>query len=502
MTLNSLNSSSRPTRLCCPSHLENRGEVQEPAPPEPQDQVFSFNPQDRRTLAPGTRVIPEVSLGPRGGPATSLVVLNEALEPCNGKYVYANDDPRQNTAIAFAMAAKTVHTFQEVFGEVKWAFKYDQLAINANGGKDLNAFYARNQGTVNFFQDEDPIFGHPVHSGASGEIVAHEVGHALLDGIRPEYLQAWRADVGAFHEAFSDVLAMHMTLMDERVIKRVAVQTGGDLNRPNIVAHMAEELAQAMNNRAGKDSTGGDFLRNANNQFTWAEPKSLPKKGGPNELGWSKHSFSRLWTGAHYDVLKAMVAQHMEAGANAETALRASNEELLKMTANLLREAPRGDFTFRDMAIAFVRSDKIHNQGQRAELIEEVFRARKILPEDLDPEVFEIGQPGSARLFQSLDGAPVTTVGMELGSDFGMFSGAKVEVPVSSERAIFHSEQIRKETREEIRRLIDEGLIRYNDPGVQMRFPQDYFNPKGELYVGAVTWEDGQMKIERLAVAD
>ena len=492
-------------RACCSHHHHlqpaptRAPETETPtAPVQGEDRVFSYNPQDRRVMAPGTKVISNVVQGARG-PETDKAMLNEGLDPVDGKYVYGPGDPRQNTAVAFSSVAHTIEVFREAFGEFGWSFPYEKLAVHANAGKDFNAFYSRRQGTVNFFQEEDPVYGQPVHSGASGEIVAHEVGHAILDGIRPEYFAAWRTDPGAFHEAFGDMLAMHVSLMDERVIRRVVVQTSGDLSKPNIAAHMAEELAQGLNNRKGSNATGGDFLRNAINNFRWAEPKSLPEKGGPDQLGWEIHSFSRLWTAAHYDLLKSLVSERLQAGEKPDVALRDSNRELLQMLAHMIREAPRGDFTFRDMAIAFVRSDKIHNGGKRAELIENVFKAREILPQDLAPEMLEV-PISPARLFASEE-APFTPVRMTLGGDFGMFSGAEVEVPVATERALFKSDEIRQETQDDIRRLIAAGKIRYNDPNYQMKFPQDYFNPQGDLYLGSVTWVDGKMKIERLAVA-
>jgi hypothetical protein len=476
----------------------------EPTPPKPnpnptEDVAFSYNPQDRSVMETKSKVIPGVQNGLKGNPETAHVMLNETLERENGSYVYPREDPRQSTAMTFANVAHTVNVFKEAFGEVKWAFKYDKLAINANGGKGFDAFYGRKNGTVNFFQEEDRILGRMVHSGSSGEIVAHEVGHAVLDGIRPEYFGAWRSDVGAFHESFGDILAMHVSLMDDRVVKRVAVQTGGDLSKANVVAFMAEELGTGLNNNKGTNYTGGDFLRNANNQFTWADPKTLPEKGGPDALGWEIHDFSRLWTAAHFDVFKGMVSAQVAAGVKPDVAIKECNSELLRMLANLMKEAPHGDFTYKDMAIAFVKSDKLHNGGKHADLIQAVFTARKILPADLPPDTFE--PAAGASLFQSSSQPSVTNVELQLGEDFGMWSGARVDVPVSAERALFKSAEIQEETEGEMRRLIKAGKIRYNNPNYQMKFPEDYFNPRGEAYIGALTWEDGQMRIERLAIA-
>lgn len=486
----------------CPCHGHSHGTMlaAEAAPPaEPQDLAFSYNPQDRRIMEPGSKVISGVKIGSKNNPETDKVSLNTGLEPKDGKYVYPAEDPRQNLAVTFASAATAVNVFRNVFGDFKWPFKFDKLAINPNGGKDFNAFYGRPNGTINFFSEEDPIFGRAVHSGASGEIVVHETGHALLDAVRPEYFGSFRPDVAAFHESFGDMLALHVSLMDERVIKRVLVQTGGDLSKPNIAAHLAEELAMGLNNKKGTNSTGGDFLRNANNNFTWADPKTLPDKGGPTQLGWESHSFSRLWTGTHYELLANLVQQRVAAGDKPDVALRESNQELLTMLARMLKESPRGDFTFKDMAIAFIKSDKIHGEGKHAALIQKVFTDRKILPADLPPEQLEVTP--RARLFQSQESAPYSPVEVTLGDDFGTFAGARLSIPVSSDRTLFKSEEFQDETEGNLRRLIQAGRIRYNDPAYQMKYPEDYFNPQGEPYIGVVVWEGDQMKIERPAIA-
>jgi Zn-dependent metalloprotease len=43
--------------------------------------------------------------------------------------------------------------------------------------------------------------------GASTDVVAHEVGHGLLDSARPDSSTSI-LEVGAFHEAFGDCIAM------------------------------------------------------------------------------------------------------------------------------------------------------------------------------------------------------------------------------------------------------------------------------------------------------
>ena len=481
-----------------------------PKPPVPQapgrDEVFNYNPQDRLVMTTETRVIPNVRKGDLG-PSNDHVMLREQLEKVNDHYVYADDDPRQNSALAFANAAVTINSFLEVFPEpVKWAFKYDKLLVRPNCGEDFNANYKRESGTVNFYMKDDPVRHAHVHSGASADIVSHEVGHALLDAIRPEYMNAWGPEPGAFHEAFGDMMSIHMALRNDRVVQELVKQTGGDLSKPNLVAHMAEELGTGVNNTSGEKGTGGPYLRDANNTFKWSDPSKLPsEKGGPNELGWGKHSLSRVWTGAHFDLLKAMVNERLAAGTDPTQAVKQSNDELFKMLANMILESPHGKFSYRDMAVAFIQSDKIHNDGKRAELIQKVFTERNMLPADLPTELLEKDEASrranaTARLFQSDEKPSFETIPVTLGPSLGQFSGAVVEVPTGLDETLFKSDHLQKSTEEDIARLVKAGKIRYNDPNYKMKHGDEY-NPQGEPYEGKVTWENGQMKIERLHIS-
>lgn len=498
----------------CGSHCTHSHGVTKSAPPventpsnEPKDELFSFNPQDRMTLETGTKLLPNIRWGSHGPEADHVMLHHKIERGEGGHYVYADDDPRQNSALAFSSSVSAVNAFLEVFeGDFKWAFKYDKLLVRPNTGKDFNANYRRESGTVNFYQELDPVRNVHVHSGASGDIVAHEVGHAILDAVRPEYFNSWGPEPGAFHEAFGDIMSLHMALKNEQVVDRLLQETGGDLSKPNLVAHMAEELGTGVNHKEGHNKTGGAYLRNANNDFKYVEPSTLAsEKGGPDELGWGKHSFSRVWTGAHYDLLHAMVKGRLEEGVDPKTAIVQSNDELFKMTANMLRESPRGKFNFRDMAIAFIQSDRIHNDGKRSDLIQQVFTNRNILPADLPDELLEQDEASrrslsSARLFQSVQEPAFDTVQVTLGGSLGQFSGALVEVPAGKDHRLFKSGNLQQETEQDIARLIQAGKIRYNDPHYQMKH-EDVHTPHGENYEGAVVWEDGRMKIERLHVS-
>ena len=43
-----------------------------------------------------------------------------------------------------------------------------------------------------------------VYAAASGEVCAHQTGHALLDALRPRYFGCFAPEVTAYHEAVGD----------------------------------------------------------------------------------------------------------------------------------------------------------------------------------------------------------------------------------------------------------------------------------------------------------
>ena len=83
------------------------------------------------------------------------------------------------------------------------------------------------------------IRGHLVQDSIPGSNAADL---AILDALRPGYLQSFGYDTRAFHEAFGDVTAMIMSLRDERTLDLVMAQTNGDLSKPNAVAAMGEHV--------------------------------------------------------------------------------------------------------------------------------------------------------------------------------------------------------------------------------------------------------------------
>lgn len=122
-----------------------------------------------------------------------------------------DDDPRFHARNVYAIVMRTLARFEFALGRrVGWGFESrgHQLKVAPHAFSDANAFYSR--------RDEALLFGHfPAHDGRrtvftclSHDIIVHETSHALLDGLRDRYMAPSSPDQAAFHEGFSDLIAL------------------------------------------------------------------------------------------------------------------------------------------------------------------------------------------------------------------------------------------------------------------------------------------------------
>ena len=492
-----------------------------PSAPEPRDILISRNVQDETVFPATQETLHNVTVN-GGQLSDAKVELNATLNPAkDGTYVFPQSDQADQTAaLVFSATTDTIHSFEAHGIPINYNSPDGKLQTTPDEGQDFNAFYSRDpQPGTHFFDGLDTKTNQKIMSGASGEVVSHETGHSILDTLRPAYLSSYTPDVAAFHEAWGDWCGLLKSFDDPRTIDLVAKQTGGDLSKPNAIAYTGEELGKAINDVEGKNVTGGPYVRDAINNFTWIDPNTLPGDAPPDQLSSEAHSFSRLWTGSMYEILEKIEQRNMAAcNGDAKAALQATGAQAWSITKNLISFMPQGDFTYADMAKALIASDKADNGGKNADIMQSVMSARGILrpaastpappPTSAPPtnggSVFEMASMKS----MTADGPkplsdlvrPVTT--RLSGERFGMFSGAVVSTLVDKDGSLAQDAETTQRLKDSVANLIAQGRIRYNDPTYKMKMPQDYFDAKGRPYVGYVRWEGDQMVLERSKVLD
>lgn len=258
----------------------------------------------------------------------------------------------------------------------QWSTNDEPMQVELDGGVDLNAFYARTFGLV-FFHDE--IAGNTVFSAESPDVVCHELGHAILDALKPELFHVASLEVDAFHEAFGDISGMLAALQLPSMREFVLEQTGGDLSLNSRLSQMARELGWAIRQFAPA-AVDVDSLRNAANSFFYQNPNTLPPNAPASELSSESHSFSRVFSGAFLDALAGMfeTGPAVPAGDDADD-LAVISADAGRLVVEGVRVAPAGAGYFGQVAAGMIQADQSLFAGRYRSALTTAFVRRGIL---------------------------------------------------------------------------------------------------------------------------
>lgn len=246
----------------------------------------------------------------------------------------------------------------------RWYGAQRSLPAYTNAGDDLNAFYDR--ASLQFFSHT--FDGQTVHSAESVDIVAHEEGHALLDAIRPDFFDVPFIEVGALHEAFGDAVAI-LTALRDRPIRESVLRLSPDLSSNQFLESLAEQLGDAINREYGPGSVESGALRHALNSFRWSDPTTLPSHAPADQLSGEVHSFSRVFTGAFYDVLRNVFASGTRTAPNLRRAARTTGRLLM----SAIRTVPATPRTFEGIGRRMLQADVTTSGGANVAAIRAAF---------------------------------------------------------------------------------------------------------------------------------
>lgn len=210
------------------------------------------------------------------------ILASEGLEP-------SESNPQFHQQMVYAVAMNTIKNFEKAIGrKVQWSpvtediTKYvikdakkrnakrpiysrrfiDKLLLYPHAFRGANAYYSSDRKAILFgYFNATPASadlhmpGSIVYSCLSHDIIAHEVTHAIIDGMFSRFMEPTHPDVPAFHEALSDVVALfqHFTFTD--VMQHEIAKTKGNFNAENLLGKLAVEF--------GKASGGNNSLRDA-----------------------------------------------------------------------------------------------------------------------------------------------------------------------------------------------------------------------------------------------
>jgi hypothetical protein len=252
----------------------------------------------RKVFLPGV-----VLAGPRdarialvpGDPATPPVEPNAF-----GDFVTMPDTPQFDAVHTFAVVRQALTMYQRALSSAgaemplpwQWNSSADTspLQVHPYGLPNvMNAYYSRAQACLKFGDFVPSGAAVRVYTCRSFDIVSHETGHAVLDGLKPQWLLADNPpQTGGLHEAFGDLTAIFLALSQLDQCEAVVAQTKARLHDKTFLADIAEQFGLALGSTTG--------LRNADNDLTLSQ------------AGTEVHAISQVFTGAVYDILADVFA--------------------------------------------------------------------------------------------------------------------------------------------------------------------------------------------------
>jgi hypothetical protein len=270
----------------------------------------------------------------------------------------------------FAVASHTLQAFERALGrEVQWRHG-GPLVIRPHAFEDANAYYDGMSPSLNFGYFRSPIRAATVWTCLSHDIVAHELGHAVLDSFRPLFLYSAEVDVPAVHESMGDVLALFSALEHPAVVERIFAESGGDMRRPTLVSGLAEEFG------IGLRGSGSAYLRSALEGPPYDEAEKEP------------HARSTVWTAAVYDILVDLVdavldTDHPDRDGRRDfesfkQAVVTATHRLRRMSLRALSYAPPTGVTMPLLARVMYEADRrlFPDDPQSRDLAQRVFERR------------------------------------------------------------------------------------------------------------------------------
>ena len=282
-----------------------------------------------------------VSTGPSDARVKVTIAGVPAIPPnAMGDFIQTPLTPEFDAVHAFAVVRGTLTMYQRALAAggapatVPWQWNTptvaDPIQVFPRHSNMQNAFYSRTGRLLafGFF----PKAGATIFTCRSLDIVAHETGHAVLDGLKPNWLLSGNPpQTGALHEAFGDLTAIFVTLSQLDQVEAVIAQTKANLHNKTFLADLAEEFGLALGQPMG--------LRNADNDL---------KLG---QVGNEVHALSQVFTGAMYDIVADIFAfERRPLMRDDAVTLHSVGQYVMSLLIRAIQAAPASAATFADIA--------------------------------------------------------------------------------------------------------------------------------------------------------
>ncbi|HEX8606051.1 MAG TPA: hypothetical protein VF774_25640 [Pseudoduganella sp.] len=192
------------------------------------------------------------------GECYERVDLDATYALLSGGYDPSPADPRFHQQMVYAVCCNVYAAFRQALGrDIAWGFEREhdpgRLILRPHAFQGVNAYYNRQAGTLCFGYDRAAETGHAIRmlpgeyvfSCLSHDVIAHELTHAILDGLRSNFSVPSGPDVAAFHEAFADLIAIFQRLSYRELVRGAIARARGDPGAATGLFELARQLGHA-----------------------------------------------------------------------------------------------------------------------------------------------------------------------------------------------------------------------------------------------------------------
>jgi hypothetical protein len=391
---------------------------QESAPEASQSFVnVVIYPQDPFVSEPEVRPMNRADIGP--DLVNSRVRIQDSLvKPAKpdsqGNYMYWPGTSEFDQVNSFYYTTFTLRMYERyAHRALPWSFPSPRIAVDPHVGDGANAFYNEQDRLLGF--NSFQVNGEFIYAAQSADVVSHETAHAILDGLRDLYNESFGLGATAFHESFGDMSAVLVALHDDSLVKRLLTWSKGDLRLDNFITALAEQITDRLQTRDAQIHGRTVYLRNALNDLI-SKPFDTLKYLPDNpqvELGRESHNYSRLFTGAFYDILVGIYEKLRSVPAD-RIVIHRTRDIVARILTCAVELGPVGELDFSDMAKAFLAADWMLFEGKYADVLKPVFDKRGLLPTaEADAFLAGLAQLPDLRLPDSIDSALTAALFLE-----------------------------------------------------------------------------------------
>ena len=171
-------------------------------------------------------------------------------------YQPSPSDPRFHHQMVYAVCSSIYAAFRMALGRsLSWGFGDEttpaRLALKPHFAEEQNAYYTNEGKSGSICFGYYPAPKHPTDRSMPGgyvftclshDIISHEVTHALLDGLRARFSVPSGPDVGAFHEAFADLVAIFQHFSYREVVMVAIRRCKGAVEKAELLRDLARQF--------------------------------------------------------------------------------------------------------------------------------------------------------------------------------------------------------------------------------------------------------------------